>query len=251
VSLDDLTSGSADAGSGDASLEAGDASISDATTTDANSNSDGGDGSAIFLDDFNRPDAALIGNGWIEKRPIEFSLGDDQVVRGPVDGFDYPDNMVYRPAAEDIESSEISVELTFQSSVTGFPQIHSRIQEDTIIQAGTVDSYVFAINANPTQAMLARTRGAENITPLATINLAETLTPGERYRLSLRVTSVGTVSVFGLVEHFESGTWTMIGQGTAQDSDPMRLDDAGSVGFSCSANDSDLYHFDNFMRTPM
>ena len=69
VSLDGLSDGDAS----DASL-ANEGSI---TTPDANvdgsvqdsgtlsDGGDGGDGSMIFLDDFNRPDAALIGNAWI------------------------------------------------------------------------------------------------------------------------------------------------------------------------------------------
>lgn len=248
VSLDGLSDGAADVDGGDASLD-GDANTGDVTQPTDSSNP--GDGSLVFLDDFNRPDAALIGNGWIEKRPIAFSLGGDQVVRGTVDSVDYPDNMVYRPSSEDIGDSEVSVELIFQTSITGYPQLHSRIQSDTVIQAGTVDSYLLYIPMSATTATLSRTRGPQTLSDFTTFNLSETLTTGQRYRLRLRILSTGPVLLFGFVDHFEGGTWTTIGQGTATDSDPMQLDDAGSAGFSCSANDVDLYHYDNFMRTPL
>ena len=252
VSLDELSDGGVDA------------SVADAPGTDALGDaSTGSDGSTVvdasdaapapFLDDFNRPDAVLLGNGWIEKTSSVFSIDTDSVLRAPIvdGGPNYPDYVAYRPIGEDIADSEISVELVFSSSVSGYPQIHSRIQQNTVSAVGNLDSYLFYIPDDPSRAILSRTRGLENLSDLTTATLSESLTVGERYRLTLRVSGSNPVSLLGRVEHFTASTWQTIGQTTFLDSDPTRLDDAGSVGFSASTADSDLYRYDNFMRTPL
>ncbi len=251
VSLDGL-SGGADVGvDGNVpETSSSDQFISDAgPVSDADS---GSDASNIFLDDFNRDDAALLGNGWIEKNADAFSLYGDAVQRAAQDGggLDYPDNMVYRPASEDIGDSEISIELVFPSTLVGYPQIHSRIQDNTIGAAGTVDSYLLYIPSSTSMATLSRTRGLENLTDLSSATLSEAMVPGERYRLRLRVVGQNPVGLTGIVEHY-TGVWTMIGETTALDSDPTRLDGAGTVGFSASNGDTEPYQYDNFMRTPL
>lgn len=252
VSVDGLSDGSA----ADASVDGSDSdtSVDASTASDTGTSPDANDGAPVaFLDDFNRPDAPLIGNGWIEKTASAFSLDSDSVLRAPAEdgGPNYPDFVAYRPIAEDIADSQISVELVFSSAITGYPQIHSRIQENTVSAVGNLDSYLFYIPADPKTATLSRTRGLENLSDLTTATLTESLVPGERYRLSLRVSGANPVSLLGTVEHFTGGAWQMIGQTSFLDTDPSRLDDAGSVGFSASADDTDRYRYDNFMRTPL
>jgi hypothetical protein len=249
VSLDGLSGPDASAidASNDASL---DSPVTLDAPADAVSQSDASDGGGIFLDDFNRPDAALLGNGWIEKTASAFLLADDEVQRATIGSSDYPDNMVYRPSNEDIEDSQISIELVYSVSISGYPQIHSRIQRDTIVLPGTVDSYLFYVPGG-TSATISRTRGAENLSDLATSNTSEPLLVGDRYRLTLRVSGENPVLLSGMVEHFSSGSWTVIASVAGTDSDPSQLDDAGSTGFSGSNNDGNPYFYDNFMRTPL
>ncbi|MEO7113558.1 MAG: hypothetical protein ABI183_24175 [Polyangiaceae bacterium] len=251
VSLDGL-SGGAEPSVSDAGADV----TIDQSSSDDGHVADGGfgaDGASVFLDDFNRPDATLLGNDWVEKTASVFSLDDESVLRAPLidGGANYPDYVVYRPIAEDIADSEISIEVVFSSDVAGFPQIHSRIQENTVSAIGNLDSYLFYIPDGSESATLSRTRGLENLTDLATATLSETLQPGERYRLTLRVAGADPVSLLGSVEHFTSGAWKMIGETTFLDSDPSRLDDAGSTGFSASNGDTDQFRYDNFTRTPL
>jgi hypothetical protein len=249
VSLDGLSDGAAVGVDADVPDTSSDQFISDAGTV---SDADSGDASNIFFDDFNRSDDALLGNGWIEKRSVAFSLSNDAVLRGDADAFNYSDNMVYRPAGEDIGDSQISVELIFPSAVAGYPQIHSRIQQNTITGAGAADAYLLYISDSTTNATISRTRGQTNLTDFASATLSPPLVAGERYRLTLRVSGANPVFLYGMVEHFSAGSWVMIGQVTAADSDStQQLDDAGSVGFSASAEDPVPYVYDNFMRTPL
>jgi hypothetical protein len=251
VSLNGLSNGD-DTSAGDASTNA-DGNVADTlTTTDASADANvSADGSNVFLDDFNRPDSVLLGNGWIEKQSSAYSLTSNGVLRAAFGTFNYVDGIAYRPPGEDIGDTEISIELTFASSVGGYPQIHARVQEDTVAMAGSLDSYLVYIPNSTTTATVSRTRGAMNLSDLSTMTLTETLVVGERYRLTLRVIGKGPVSLLGMVEHFESGAWKLIGETSALDSDPTQLDDAGTVGFSASTDDTDHYRYDNFMRTPL
>ena len=248
VSLDGLSGDGAAESQSDASFDS--ASGRDVTTLEDAADADSGP--VIFIDDFNRADNALIGNGWIEKNPSAFGISGSAVVRAAPDSFDYPDDLVYRPAAENVRDSEISAELVFSSAMIGYPQIHSRIQANTVAVAGTVDSYLFYVSDSPSTATVSRTRGQENLNDFASATLSPPLVGGERYRLTLRVSGAKPVFLLGVVEHFTSGNWATIGQVTAQDSDPSQeLDDAGSVGFSGSNDDDASYSYDNFMRTPL
>ena len=82
---------------------------------------------AQFNDTFDRPDAAAIGNGWIEKNAQAFGLADNAAVKQPV-GTGYRDNVVYRPASEDLLDVEASVEFRLTGAGTGYPQVYTRIQ---------------------------------------------------------------------------------------------------------------------------
>ncbi|MEO8875645.1 MAG: hypothetical protein ABI461_08670, partial [Polyangiaceae bacterium] len=120
VSLDDLSG----APGSDASFDAGtdtqvegspsaESGSGDASATDAGSDS----GSTTFTDDFNRDDNELIGNGWIEKAPAAYSLKGNAVVRStPEAGVDFADNLVYRPAAQDVRDVALSVEFAYNAT---------------------------------------------------------------------------------------------------------------------------------------
>jgi hypothetical protein len=246
VSLDGLSE-SPRSNDGDAGQDA----LAD-TSSASDAAVDAADGSNEFIDDFNRPDAMLIGNGWIEKNTNAFTLSSDEVLRtSPPDQYDYVDDVVYRPQTEDITNSEISIELVFPSAVAGYPQIHSRIQSNTIATVGTTDSYLFYIPNSAKTANISRTRGQENLNDFASATLSPPMVPGDRYRLRLSVSGANPVFLYGVVEHQSGSDWVMIGQVSAQDSDPsLQLDDAGSVGFSTS-NDPGIYAYDNFTHTPL
>lgn len=254
VSLDGLSDGTDASTSGDAAngsdapsdaLSSDSGNKNDATATDASTGAD-----ANFLDDFNRPNSTSIGNDWMEKTPAAFSLSNDAVLRGAFGTFNYADGLAYRPPGEDLEDCQISIEVAFAADAGGYPQIHARVQEDTVAQAGNLDSYLLYLSS-ATMATVSRTRGATNLSDLSSATLTEPLVASERYRLTLRVSGKLPVSIFGTVEHFESGAWTLIGQASALDTDPTQLDDAGTVGFSSTTDDVDHYSYDNFTRTPM
>src|SRR3989442_15889047 len=56
------------------------------------------DPNGLFLDDFNRPDSADLGNGWTEKYPPAFSIQNNEVVMIDTGPIDYHDALAYRPA---------------------------------------------------------------------------------------------------------------------------------------------------------
>src|SRR5688572_15701642 len=110
---------------------------------------------ANITDTFERANGATIGNGWIEKNPNAFSIASGRVTKQAV-STGYPDNIVYRPAAEDVLDVEASLEVRFNASNPGYAQVHTRIQSGTAGYGSWLDSYVLYVNASNSQAILGR-----------------------------------------------------------------------------------------------
>lgn len=249
VSLDDLQKGGGDAGSPDATTPDGsspaDATSDGALSTDA---TDAAVDTGVFVDDFNRPDADLVGNDWTEKNPLAFTLSNGAVQRTADMSLNFADDLVYRPAAEDVADVDVSIEFMFQGTPGGYPQLHVRAQRDTIATAAFLDSYICYMSDAAT-LVVSRAYDYTNVQDFGSDTIAPPVQTGDRYRLHCRVTGTDPVTVVGTVDHFVSGSWMTEGVTTAQDMDAGVMVNPGSVGFSGSNSDSSQYVYDNFVRT--
>lgn len=204
----------------------------------------------MFVDDFERPDSDALGNGWIEKTPTTWRI-QDSVVRRIASATDYRDNLVYRPASEDIRDVEISVELAITALPPNFPQIFVRGQKGTIATADTYDGYLLFLIGDPagTAAVIGRQRGNVFVETLTQFELTEEVTTGPRYRMTFRATGTNPVQLLGRFERAVPGGWTTIGQATATDAAMNRITGPGTVGFS--GDNAATWTYDDFTRTPL
>jgi hypothetical protein len=209
------------------------------------------DTSATFVDGFDVPDANTIGNGWIEKRASVFGVTNQQAVRLDF-STDYRDNVVYRPAAEDLLDTEVSIEFTPAHLPPGYPQVFARLQQSTVTTANTLDGYIFYIDGDTTHAKITRQAGQSLPPALTTFTFTPALVMGATYRLRLRVTGTAPVQLDGFVEQGSGGMFTIIGQGTATDSGAGAYVTAGATAFSAGVPEAAGYYtYDNFTRTPL
>lgn len=199
-----------------------------------------------FVDTFNRANNAALGNNWIEKTATAFELVSNEAARTAT-GFDYRDNLVYRPSSEDVLDVEAAVEIRFTTVPPGYPQVFVRGQSSTIAGGATLDAYLLYINNSNTQAILARQRGTNYDEPLATLTLSPALNATDRYRLRLQATGTNPVQLAAFVERQSGGTWQIIGQAPFSDTAANRISTAGTVGFGGYTELSP--RFDNFART--
>lgn len=200
---------------------------------------------ANLTDTFTRADNAAIGNGWIEKNASAFSLQGGTAAKLP-NSAGYRDNLVYRPAAEDVADVEASVEFRLTAADPGYPQIHVRVQSSTVGFANWLDSYVLYVAGSNSQAVLGRQESSSFVTTLANITLSPALNTTDNFRLRLRATGASPVLLNAVVEREVAGSWQVIGQANASDSSGARIGTAGSVGFSGFVEGA--YRYDNFVR---
>jgi hypothetical protein len=205
-----------------------------------------GTAQAQFTDNFDRADNAAIGNGWIEKTPAAFAITNNSATKLTV-GTGYRDNIVYRPAAENVADVEASVEVRFNPGAPGYAQILTRVQTGTVATTGVLDGYILYIADSTTTAILGRQTGANFVTTLGTLNLSNPLNTTDTYRLRLSTVGTSPVVVTAWVERLVASSWQVIGTATANDAAPERITAAGSVGFSGFVEAA--YRFDNFSRT--
>ena len=202
-----------------------------------------------FVDDFNRSDSSNVGNGWVEKSPAAFSLNAGAVEKAQV-GSSYWNNIVFRPASENLQNVEASVEFTLNALPPRYPQIFTRVQTATALTADYLDAYILYISNSATDAVLGRQEGSNFATTLASIAIAPGLNTTDTFRLRLSASGTNPVNLDAYVERFNGGGWDVIGQASVADSSPQRITGAGSVGFGGS-NQEDEYIYDNFARTDL
>src|SRR5688572_7049257 len=198
-------------------------------------------------DSFDRADATALGNGWVEKNDGAFTLTGNRAVKQTV-GTGYRDNLVYRPAGENVLDVEAAVEITF-TGAPGYAQLAVRVQTNTVANADTLDGYVLYINNSNTQAILGRNNGTAFVTTLATMNLDQALNTADRYRLRLAARGTNPVQLDAFVEQLNGGIWETIGNASASDAAANRFATAGSVGVSGYTENT--YSFDNFTRVDL
>jgi hypothetical protein len=209
-----------------------DAEIVDAASTD-------------FVDAFARPGNANIGNGWIEKNPAAFAIAAGEVIHFPTSPESYRDNLVYRPASEDLLDVEISVQVRFVQMPPRYPQIFVRAR------AGTADSYdgyllyvEGGVDAN--QVILGRQVGAVFVETLSQFTLSESLNTTDRYRMVLRAQGTSPVMLAARVEKLVGAAWSSIGSTTFSDTAAERIAAPGTVGFA--GDEVAAYVYDDFRR---
>jgi IPT/TIG domain len=201
-----------------------------------------------FFDSFSRPDSATVGNGWIEKNPQAFSIVGGAVVKQAV-GLAYRDNIVYRPAAEDLRDVEAAAEFRLSAASPGYPQIFTRVQSGSVALSNRLDGYILYVNNSPTQAILGRQNGDNFVTALATLNLSPGLNTTDTYRLRLRATGTAPVQLAAFIERQNGANWVTVGQATASDNNAAAITSPGSVGFGGYVEAS--YSYDNFSTTDL
>jgi hypothetical protein len=220
------------------------------------------EGGTAFFDSFNRADNAALGNDWIEKSPSAFWIANGRVI-GQETSFEYHDAITYRPVAEDRRDIEVGLEfIRGQGNYgEGFPQVHARVQRDTVTAPNTLESYIFFVEdflSAPWRAVIAVQPGITGSYEcyLTQILFPESLQPGQRYRLRLRVTGVAPVVLTGIVERYGLGGWLPFASGSVNHVAGMARDPylfcwppqvpdpiigAGSVGFSKWETQPDTY----------
>jgi hypothetical protein len=222
-------------------------------------------GSSVFSDDFNRPNDGVLGNGWAEKFPDAFVLQNNEVVSIDTFPIDYHDTIVVRPVGEDRRDVEVSMEFRLLPGPS-FPQVHARIQRDTLEQSDTLGSYLFFVDGStfsPGQAFIAIQAPVPGqfACGMLAITFTSPLLPSERYRLRFRVTGVDPVVLTGIVEwfHVGNGRWQEFAVGTTEHNTatqrdpnlfcdpgvmPPPMTETGAVGFAKAATNNEI--LDNF-----
>jgi len=200
-----------------------------------------------LFDDFNRADGPSLGNGWVQKSSA-FSLAGNQVIKAAT-STGYPDNLVYRPATEDMLDGEASVEVRFTSLPPGYAQVFVRGQAATIANPGVFEGYLLFIDNDPGRAFLARIEGGPSgYVPLAQITINPGLNTTDTFRLRLQAAGTNPVALVAFVERFTGTNWAVIGQAAVNDSAATRFATPGSVGFTGYV-EGGVYTYDNFIRT--
>jgi hypothetical protein len=217
----------------------------------------------FFIDDFNRQDSTALGNDWTEKFPAAFSIQNGEIVSIDTYPIDYHDTIVYRPLNEDRRDVEVGVEFRLLPGLN-FPQVHARVQRDSLAQLDTLESYIFFVDGfepSPGRAIIA-------VQPPVTdryecymlgIPFASPLQQSARYRLRFRVTGVEPVFLTGFVDRFDGQRWQVFASGTITHTTttqrnpnlycdlgvmPPPITEAGTVGFAKWTTNNEV--LDNF-----
>lgn len=199
-----------------------------------------------LVDPFSRPDGASIGNGWIEKVPATYALAGGEVVRIET-AENYRDNMVYRPAGEDVRDVEISIRVRFTAIPPGYAQIFVRAASATIAAPDSYDGYLLYIEGDQTdEAVLGRQRGTPFVTTLSRFPLSPPLDAGSAFRMVLRAEGAQPVALRARIERLEGEAWIPIGETAIEDHAAAQLVEAGTVGFA--GDEQATYVYDDFRR---
>lgn len=201
----------------------------DGTDSTGTSSSSGGEVQPYdFYDDFERPDADDVGNGWIEKTPDSFAVVDGGIRRVGSMG-SYPRNLVYRPDETWLDA-ETTLELTWfdLSKDYGSPQCGLRIQLEDIDVPDSLTGYLLFINGNSGDLTITRqidgTFTQQHITPLTSEPIV-----GELYRLRLRIEGTDPVVLDGYMEQWTGDAWELHTEVHGMDGDDARIAAPGTL----------------------
>ncbi len=207
--------------------------------------------SLAFADDFGRADGDAIGNGWIEKTPAAFRLTDGEVTRVALPDSEYRDQLVYRPAAENVLDVEISIDFRVTASPPRYPQIFVRGVSSLIGEPDSYTGYLLYVDGDTVanRVVLGRQEGTVFVGTLDAFNLTVALAVGSTYRMTLRAEGTTPVTVSARIEHLTGSGAALIGQTTVEDAEPTRITVPGTVGFA--GDMGTVYVYDRFRRTPL
>lgn len=167
----------------------------------------------VFFDNFNRGPSADVGNGWIEKLPSAFEILASGVLWADnTEPNQYLDTMVYRPLSEEQLDVETGVEFV-RAAGARFPQVHARIQGDTVALDNLLESYILYVEDGLTPQGLAIAvqppvySMGECIIGYATFPTLPQV--GVRYRIRLQARGTYPVALTGIMESFNpaTGAW--------------------------------------------
>jgi hypothetical protein len=198
-----------------------------------------------FTDEFNRPDSDVLGNNWVEKTASAFFLVNGSAAKQAV-STNYTNNLVYRPAAEDVLNVEASTVFRITTGSPGYPQVMTRLQSSTAAATSSFNGYVLFVDDNNARAYVGRQDGT-SLPTIAAVDISPALNTTDTFRMRLSTTGTTTVQIQAYVERLTGSGWQIIGQATATDSSAQRISTAGSVGFGGYVEAS--YVFDSFTRT--
>lgn len=206
-----------------------------------------------FFDDFNRPNSANIGNGWTEKYPPAFAIQGGEVTNINTAPIDYHDAIVYRPVTEDQLNVEVGLEFRVLPGQS-FPQVHARIQRDTITGNDQLHDYLFFVDGfepDPGRAVIAiqpPTTDSQNYECyILGIPFPSQLRGQDRYRLRFQVQGTDPVVLTGSVDQLNGSAWQLFATGTTVHDDntvrdpnlycapgamPPPIRNSGAVGFA-------------------
>lgn len=204
-------------------------SSADGTTTDATGSSSSGGQAPLydFFDDFERPDAEDVGNGWVEKTPDSFALIDGGIRRVTTTG-PYPRNLVYRPD-EAWTDAETTLELSWldTSETYGSPQCGLRIQLEDIDDPNSLTGYLLYVESS---AELTITRQIAGVfTQQYSTDLSSEVTEGQLYRLRFRAVGTDPVVLDGYLEQWTGGAWELHTEVHGMDEGMDRVDSPGTL----------------------
>lgn len=129
---------------------------------------------AAFIDNFNRPDSATVGNGWIEETAGEFSISGNTLLAESLNSPGFGDKELLRPAGENFADGMIKNRFKHVTSIAGVPQLHGRV----------VGATMYLCFLTSTQIHLARYNGS-TITYLQTSITTPTRWTNRQYELQL------------------------------------------------------------------
>lgn len=213
----------------DASAGPSDASV-DATTTNP----------IAFADAFERTNGATIGNGWLAKTANKFSLFDGAVKQAAyVDGDNYGNLIVRRPASEAVRDVQIAYDFTYGGNADADPTLYARVQpgSDAVGVLSGYTMYVYMDSVGFTR------EDSSKFTQLQTNTISPPLVVGTAYRFTFRVHGTDPVTLEGVVAKKDG---TVITSVATTDNDPKRFVNAGQIGFGSSKGEQGLW--DNFTR---
>jgi hypothetical protein len=224
------------------------ADVGDAPSDGSATTGDVGDAGSGFLDTFDRPDSATLGNGWTAETAGVFSITGDQVTR-VTSSSTYDQNLVYRPAAEADADLEVSIEFTFANLAGGpdWPQMFVRAQ------ASPLAGYFLWVEDDQTAALALQQPSAS---PSSTwVSLGDMTLPAftttDRYRLRLRATGAHPTQLDAWVEIQDGAAWDIEQQVHTTDGSTDELTAAGLHGFGGHTGATGgPYVYDNFRADP-
>lgn len=227
--VDDAGTPTTDRNSLDASAGPSDASVDAATTNPV-----------TFQDAFERTNGTTLGNGWLAKTANKFSLVDGAVKQAAyVDGDNYGNLIVRRPASESVRDVQIAYDFTYGGNADADPTLYARMQpsSDTTGVLTGYTMYVYMDSVGFTR------EDSTKFTGLQTNTISPPLVVGTKYRFTFRVHGTDPVTLEGVVANADG---TVITSVATTDADPKRFVTAGQIGFGSSKGEKGLW--DNFTR---